>query len=107
MYGRQDLHEIDPEEFSDDETDFHSILEYLDNEATRSKVLITSTKQGKVVNEFCLQAHAALLDKGSHFTMVIELMMFLLSYVQIMNRITAMIALDIKMSECRVTTQMR
>lgn len=72
MYGRNDFHEFCPNDLDCEEPDFRTIPEYLDIEASRSRTLITSTNQGKIVNRICLQIYESLHKHNYRFTMNVE-----------------------------------
>ena len=72
MFGRKDFHTFNPKDFICEDEKFNSVLEYLDIEASRSRILLTSTKQGKKVNDICLHIHDSLKAYGAEFTMNIE-----------------------------------
>ena len=72
MFGRKDFYDFIPEDVVREEKKFNTVLEYLDIEASRSKVLLTSTRQGKVVNDICLQFHESMNIYGARFTLTVE-----------------------------------
>jgi len=72
LFGRKDFYDFNPEDVVCEEKKFNTVLEYLDIEASRSKVLLTSTRQGKVVNDICLQIHESLRIYGARFTLTVE-----------------------------------
>jgi len=72
LYGKKGFYAFYPTDLSYDEPGFSTVLEYLDIEAKRSKILLSSTKQGKIVNEICLKIQESLNDYNFNFGMNIE-----------------------------------
>jgi len=72
LFDRKDIHEFNPDDIVCEEKKFNSVLEYLDIEASRSKILLTNTKHGKIVNDICLSIHESLKVYGARFIMNIE-----------------------------------
>jgi len=55
-----------------EEPGFNSVLDYIDKEAARSKVLLTTSKQGRAVNNICLKLFKALKKYNHKFSVVVE-----------------------------------
>ena len=72
MHGRKDFHIRNPDELFYEEPGFRSVLEYIDSEASRSRVIMTSTTQGKAVNDLFLRIHDALNELEAKYTLFVE-----------------------------------
>jgi len=72
LHGRKDFHIRNPDELFYEEPGFRSVLEYIDCEASRSRVLLTSTTQGKAVNNLFLRIHDALNELEAKYTLFVE-----------------------------------
>ena len=72
MHSRKDFHIRNPEELFYEEPGFRSVNEYIDSEASRSRVIMTSTMQGKSVNNLFLRIHDALNKLEAKYTLSVE-----------------------------------
>ena len=66
------FHEVSQADLAYEEPGFNSVIEYLDNEASRSKIVITSTKQGKILNYLFLKIHYLLNKHRAVFSLSVE-----------------------------------
>ena len=72
MYRAAGFHEVSQADLAYEEPGFNSVIEYLDNEALRTKIVITSTKQGKIVNNLFLKIHNLLNHHRAVFSLSVE-----------------------------------
>jgi hypothetical protein len=72
MYRAAGFHEVSQADLAYEEPGFNSVIEYLDNEASRSKIVITSTKQGKILNDLFLKIHYLLNKHRAVFSLSVE-----------------------------------